>query len=68
VFGRALNPEGNERRVCPDCKGALQVVRRCPYLAMRCDSCGKTHEFREVADQMDDPFEEEMGWIPLDRL
>jgi hypothetical protein len=35
---------------------------------MRCDSCGKTHEFREVADQMDDPFEEEMGWIPLDRL
>ncbi|MBU1247383.1 MAG: hypothetical protein KKB70_01685 [Proteobacteria bacterium] len=68
MFGRTLNREGSEKKVCPDCQGELLLVRRCPYLAMRCAACGTTHEFKDVSDQMDDPFEEEMGWIPMDRL
>lgn len=68
MIGRSLNRDGAEQKMCPDCTGKLSVVRRCPYLAMRCASCGKLHEFKDVTDQMDDPFEEEMGWIPMDRL
>lgn len=68
MFGRRPAYEATEKKTCPECRGELRLVRRCPYLAMRCDACGTTHEFKDVADQLDDPFEEEMGWVPLDRL
>ncbi len=68
MLGRSLNNGDSKKKICPDCQGKLLVVRRCPFLAMRCESCGRVHEFKDVTDQMDAPFEEEMGWIPMDRL
>ncbi len=68
MLGRFLSRNDSEKKVCPDCQGKLQLVRRCPFLAMRCESCGHVHEFKDVADQIDAPFEEEMGWVLMDRL
>ncbi len=68
MFGRKLNTRATQAKVCPQCSGQLLLVRRCPYIAMQCTKCGKVHEFHAVAEQIDDAFEEGVGWLPLDRL
>lgn len=60
-------PSG-ETKHCEKCGGELYVTRRCPWVVMRCRSCGAVVELREVADQIDDPLEEDLAWVPLDRL
>jgi len=37
-------------------------------VSLRCTGCGATFKLQDFAAQMDDDFEEEMGFVPLDRL
>jgi ribosomal protein L40E len=55
-------------KICEKCGGALYATRRCPWVVMRCRRCGASLELREIVEQIDDPFEEDLGWIPMDRL
>lgn len=55
-------------KTCRKCGGELYATRRCPWVVMRCRKCGASMELREIAAQIDDPFEEDLGWIPMDRL
>ncbi len=38
---------------CPHCSGALEILRSCRKLRMRCTICGKEYPLHEVADQLD---------------
>ncbi|MGE4264317.1 MAG: dual CXXC motif small (seleno)protein [Desulfovibrio sp.] len=35
---------------------------------MRCTACGAIHRLQDFASQMGDDFEEEVGFVPMDRL
>lgn len=35
---------------------------------MRCAACGAAYPVRDLLQAMDDAFEEEVGFVPLDRL
>ncbi|MDR3641406.1 MAG: dual CXXC motif small (seleno)protein [Humidesulfovibrio sp.] len=35
---------------------------------MRCTGCGEKYQLQDFIDQMDEGFEEEVGFVPLDRL
>jgi hypothetical protein len=37
-------------------------------VSLRCTGCGASYKVQEFAAQLDDLLEEEMGFVPLDRL
>jgi len=43
-------------------------VRGCREVTMRCAACGAAYPVRDMLQVMDDAFEEEVGFVPLDRL
>jgi uncharacterized protein YbaR (Trm112 family) len=53
---------------CPCCSARLKAVRSCREVTMRCAACGAAYPVRELLAVMDEAFEEEVGFVPLDRL
>ncbi|WP_305573345.1 dual CXXC motif small (seleno)protein [Humidesulfovibrio sp.] len=35
---------------------------------MRCTACGAAHKIQDFAHQLDEDFDEEVGFVPMDRL
>ena len=54
--------------VCEKCGLDLTAYRGCREVTLRCPDCGKAYEITDFADKMDDDFEEEMGFVPMDRI
>lgn len=53
---------------CPDCEGPLEARRTCLEVRLACDRCQRSWRMEELAARMDDDFEEELGFVPVDRL
>lgn len=53
---------------CPECSGPLTARRTCLQVALCCDGCGGRFRMEDLAPILDDEFEEELGFIPVDRL
>lgn len=53
---------------CPRCGARLKAVRGCREVTMRCAACGGAFPVRDMIAAMDEAFEEEVGFVPLDRL
>jgi len=62
---RSWQAQGME---CEKCGRDLTAHRGCLEVTLRCPSCGKAYELSSFADEMDDDFEEEMGFVPMDRI
>nr|WP_282097915.1 dual CXXC motif small (seleno)protein [Pseudodesulfovibrio sp. zrk46] len=53
---------------CEKCGFDLTAYRGCQQVTLRCPKCGKSYDLGEFASKMDDDFEEEMGFVPMDRI
>ena len=53
---------------CEQCGLDLTAYRGCREVTLRCPSCGKSYELVDYADTIGDDFEEEMGFVPMDRI
>nr|WP_316901691.1 dual CXXC motif small (seleno)protein [Pseudodesulfovibrio indicus] len=53
---------------CASCGLDLTAFRGCREVTLRCPACGKVYDLKEFSDQMDEDFEEEMGFVPMDRI
>ncbi len=53
---------------CAQCGLDLTAHRSCQAVTLRCPSCGETYDLKKFASTMDDDFEEEMGFVPMDRI
>ncbi|TDT89951.1 hypothetical protein EDC59_103250 [Pseudodesulfovibrio indicus] len=53
---------------CASCGLDLTAYRGCREVTLRCPACGKDYDLKEFSDQMDEDFEEEMGFVPMDRI
>lgn len=53
---------------CPECDGPLTAHRTCLEVHLVCERCHKFWRMEELARKMDDAFEEELGFVPVDRL
>ena len=53
---------------CEKCGLDLTAHRSCQEVTLRCPSCGTVYDLKEFSSQMDDDFEEEMGFVPMDRI
>jgi len=62
---RSWDAKGME---CEKCGLDLTAYRGCKEVTLRCPSCGKSYDLVSYADAMDDEFEEEMGFVPMDRI
>jgi len=68
MFGnrkRSWQAQGME---CEKCGLDLTALRGCREVTLRCPKCGKTYDLGNYASEMDDEFEEEMGFVPMDRI
>lgn len=62
---RSWQAQGME---CEKCGLDLTAYRGCQEVTLRCPSCGAVYDLKEFASSMDDDFEEEMGFVPMDRI
>jgi len=62
---RSWDAKGME---CDQCGLDLTAHRSCREVTLRCPSCGKSYDLVAYAEAMDDEFEEEMGFVPMDRI
>ncbi|WP_422394369.1 dual CXXC motif small (seleno)protein [Pseudodesulfovibrio methanolicus] len=53
---------------CEKCGQDLTAYRGCREVTLKCPSCGKVYDLRKFSSRMDDDFEEEMGFVPMDRI
>lgn len=53
---------------CETCGLKLMAHRGCLEVTLRCPKCGKVYDLGRYASDMDDHFEEEMGFVPMDRI
>lgn len=54
---------------CPDCAaGRMHVARSCHEVWYECQQCGSRHEVSELIDQLDDEFDEDVAFVPMDRM
>lgn len=54
--------------VCQKCGLDLTAHRGCREVMLRCPSCGTVYPLKAFVPEMDDEFEEEMGFVPMDRI
>jgi len=54
--------------VCEKCGLDLTAYRGCREIQLRCPSCGAVYDLKKYSSQMDEDFEEEMGFVPMDRI
>ncbi len=50
---------------CRKCSGALEVLRSCGSVKMRCTSCNSRFAIHEVADQLDEKTESQLARYPV---
>ena len=53
---------------CPECSGELTARRSCLQVSLVCQSCARVFSMDQLGSQVEDDFEEDLGWIPVDRL
>lgn len=53
---------------CDKCGRKLDAHRGCREVSLRCPSCGKVFDLGKYAGKMDQAFEEEMAFVPMDRI
>jgi len=53
---------------CRQCGLDLTAYRGCQEVTLRCPKCGAAYDLKEFASEMDEDFEEEMGFVPMDRI
>ncbi|XXJ20061.1 dual CXXC motif small (seleno)protein [Desulfovibrio caledoniensis] len=53
---------------CEKCGQDLTAYRGCREVTLKCPTCGKVYDLREFSARMDEDFEEEMGFVPMDRI
>nr|WP_286181674.1 dual CXXC motif small (seleno)protein [Desulfovibrio sp. Huiquan2017] len=53
---------------CEKCGLDLTAYRGCREVTLKCPSCGKVYDLKEFFSRMDEDFEEEMGFVPMDRI
>lgn len=53
---------------CEKCGLDLTAYRGCREVTLKCPSCGKVYDLKEFSTRMDEDFEEEMGFVPMDRI
>lgn len=53
---------------CDKCGYDLTAYRGCREVTLRCPSCGADHDLGKYSAKMDEEFEEEMGFVPMDRI
>lgn len=53
---------------CEKCGHDLTAYRGCREVTLRCPTCGKVYDLTKFAPEMDEDFEEEMGFVPMDRI
>nr|WP_321257506.1 dual CXXC motif small (seleno)protein [uncultured Pseudodesulfovibrio sp.] len=53
---------------CKLCGFDLTAYRGCQEVTLRCPQCGETYDLKEFVSKMDDDFEEEMEFVPMDRI
>jgi len=53
---------------CEKCGQDLTAYRGCREVTLKCPSCGAVYDLRKFSSRMDDDFEEEMGFVPMDRI
>ena len=58
----------HDAMICPECSGQLTARRTCLQVSLACESCGRVFTMDQVGKQVEDEFEEDLGWIPIDRL
>jgi len=66
-FGRKRSWDAKGMK-CEQCGLDLTAYRGCREVTLRCPACGKSYDLTDYADAMDDDFEEEMGFVPMDRI
>lgn len=67
MFGRkrSWQAQGME---CKKCGLDLTAYRGCQEVTLRCPTCGEVYELTDYSSHMDEDFEEEMGFVPMDRI
>ncbi|MUM76994.1 hypothetical protein GKC30_05030 [Pseudodesulfovibrio sp. F-1] len=68
MFGRSNRMWQARGMVCEKCGLELQAHRGCLEVILRCPFCGAAYTLQRYAPEMDDDFEEEMGFVPMDRI
>lgn len=53
---------------CRSCGKDLTSVRRCKDVVLKCSECGKEFSLKDYSEAITDSFEEEMAFVPMDRL
>ncbi|MEF2229665.1 MAG: dual CXXC motif small (seleno)protein [Pseudodesulfovibrio sp.] len=53
---------------CEKCGHDLTAHRGCREVSLRCPTCGQIYDLRKFAAEMDEDFEEAMGFVPMDRI
>lgn len=53
---------------CQKCQTELTALRGCREVSLRCPECGATYDLKDYYQEIDDSFEEEMGFVPMDRV
>ncbi len=53
---------------CDKCGLDLTAYRGCREVVLRCPKCGEEYDLKTFASEMDEDFEEEMGFVPMDRI
>lgn len=64
----AFNKQGSEDRKCPKCAGRLKLGRTCLQVYLQCVDCSGRFSLENMQEFMDEDFEEEMAFVPLDRI
>lgn len=60
--------EGSDDRKCPKCGGGMKLGRTCLRVYLQCGQCSGRFSLEDMREFMDDGFEEEMAFVPLDRI
>lgn len=68
MFARRTRTWQARGMVCEKCGLELSAHRSCLEVTLRCPSCGAVYTLERYAPEMDDDFEEEMGFVPMDRI
>lgn len=53
---------------CKNCSAELTGSRTCTKVYLDCKKCGKRYHIDEFATEITDEFEEELAYVPLNRL